>query len=160
MKNQELIDALGLNAVILENFVRQIPEAKLHLKRGEGFWTVYEHVHHLALVQPVMYKRIRMFKNEERPVIKPYFPDKEDVQERSVKRPGEELIRTFTDWRTKQTDLVRSCGPEVWEKTGVHPEYDQYSLEIVLRHVLAHDGWHMYRMEELWLAKDEYLTKM
>jgi hypothetical protein len=56
-------------------------------------------------------------------------------------------------------ELARSCGPEAWEKPGVHPEYDQYSLEILLRHILTHDGWHMYRMEEIWLAKDESLTK-
>jgi len=25
------------------------------------------------------------------------------------------------------------------------------------RHILMHDHWHMYRMEELWLTRDAYL---
>jgi uncharacterized damage-inducible protein DinB len=158
MDNQKIIDALESNSDILERFIRQIPEDRLHRERGEGIWTVHEHLHHLALVQPLMFKRIRLFKNEEKPVIKPYVPGPEEEKERTVKRPASELTGTFGEWRRKQAELARSCGPEVWEKTGVHPEYDQYSLEILLRHILTHDGWHMYRMEEIWLAKDEVLT--
>jgi uncharacterized damage-inducible protein DinB len=159
MKNEKLIDALERVPDILEQFILQMSEERLNRKRGEGIWTVHEHLHHLALVQPVMFKRIRMFKNEEKPVIRPYIPGPEEEKERNVKRPVAELIRTFREWRGKQVELARSCGPEVWEKTGEHPEYDQYSLEIVLRHVLTHDGWHMHRMEEIWIAKDEALTK-
>jgi uncharacterized damage-inducible protein DinB len=159
MKNEKLIDALEMVPDILEQFVREIAEDKLHRKRGEGVWTVHEHLNHLALVQPVMFKRIRMFKNEEKPVIRPYIPGHEEEKERTLNRPVTELVRTFREWRVKQVELARSCGPEAWEKTGEHPEYDQYSMEILLRHVLTHDGWHMHRMEEIWLAKDEVLTK-
>jgi uncharacterized damage-inducible protein DinB len=159
MHDKKLIDSLESNSDILERFIQQISEDSLHRKRGEGIWTVHEHLHHLALVQPVMFKRIRLFKNGGKPVIKPYVPGPEEEKERTVKRPVAELVRTFRDWRNKQVELARSCGPEAWEKTGEHPEYDQYSLEILLRHILAHDGWHMYRMEEIWLAKDEVLTK-
>jgi uncharacterized damage-inducible protein DinB len=159
MDDQKLIDALELNSGILERFVLQIAEDRLHRKRGEGVWSVYEHLHHLVLVQPLMFKRIRLFKNEEKPLIRPYVPGPEEEKERTVKRPASELIRTFGEWRRKQAELARSCGPEAWAKTGTHPEYDQYSLEILLRHILTHDGWHMYRMEEIWLAKDEALTK-
>jgi hypothetical protein len=159
MKNENLIVALEMVPDILEQFVRQMTEERLNRKRGEGIWTVHEHLHHLALVQPVMFKRIRMFKNEESPVIKPYTPGPEEEKERSIIRPVAELVGTFREWRGRQTELARSCGPEVWEKTGEHPEYDRYSLEILLRHVLTHDGWHMHRMEEIWIAKDEALTK-
>jgi len=159
MNGKDLMDALEMNSDILERFIRQIDEDRLSRRRGEGIWTVHEHLHHLALVQPVMYKRIRMFKNEEKPVIKPYTPGPEEEKERTVSRPASELIRTFREWRDKQVELARSCSPETWEKTGTHPEYDRYSLEILLRHILTHDGWHMYRMEEIWLAKDEALTK-
>ena len=140
MKNERLIDALEMFPDILEQFVLQVSEERLHRKRGEGIWTVHEHLHHLALVQPVMFKRIRMFKNEERPVFWPYIPGPEEEKERTLKRSATELIRTFSEWRIKQVELARSCGPEVWEKTGKHPEYDQYSLEILLRHFLTHDG--------------------
>jgi hypothetical protein len=160
MKNKELVDALELNAIILENFVRQIPESGLHRNRGEGFWTVYQHVFHVALIQPLMYKRFKLFKTEEKPVIVPYNPFGDEEDKSPKVRPVGEIMDSFKDWRRRQVELIRSCDDSVWEKQGVHPEYDQYTMEIVIRHVLTHDGFHMYRMEELWLAKDEVLTKM
>ncbi len=159
MHPAELIDSLEMSAAVLERFVKQIPEFKMDRDRGEGVWTVREHLHHLALVQPVMFKRFRMFKNDEKPVIQAYFPDEREEKERTQKRTADELVAVFKDWRARQVELIRSCGPEVWLKTGTHPQYDLYTFEILIRHVLTHDGWHMYRMEEIWLAKDGALTK-
>jgi hypothetical protein len=160
MKTPELVDALELNASIFENFVNGIPEPDLHRNRGEGFWTVYQHIHHLALVQPLMYKRFRTFRTDEKPVIVPYNPFSGEEDRDPKIRPVGEVVQAFKDWRKKQVELIRSCNDSVWEKQGVHPEYDRYTMEIVIRHVVTHDGFHMYRMEELWLAKDEALTKM
>jgi hypothetical protein len=158
MNPSELIDALAASADILEQFIGRIPEDRMERKRGDGIWTVQDHLHHLTLVQPVMYKRIRAFKLEESPRIHAYNPGPEEEKERSVKHPTAELVRTFREWRTKQVELARSCGLEVWARSGDHPEFDAYSLEIVLRHIWSHDGWHIYRMEQIWLAKDEALT--
>ncbi|MBN2201308.1 DinB family protein [bacterium] len=159
MHPAELIDSLEMSASVLERFVGRIPEDKLHRERGEGIWTVYEHLHHLVLVQPMLFKRLRSFKNEEKPVIRAYVPDENEATERKQKRSVDELITAFKDWRAKQVELIRSCGPEVWLRTGTHSEYDLYTFEILVRHVLTHDGWHMYRMEEIWLVKDGALTK-
>jgi len=155
-----MVDALEWNAVILENFIGQIPESRLHLKRGEGFWTVYQHVYHLALVQPVMFKRFRAFRTDEKPVIVPVNPFGKEEKKGAEARPVAEIVQSFKDWRKKQVELIRACDDSVWKKQGLHPEYDQYTMEILIRHVLTHDGFHMYRMEELWLAKDEVLTKL
>jgi hypothetical protein len=71
-----------------------------------------------------------------------------------------EIIEQFKAMREKQLDLLKNVGPEDWEKMAFHPEYDQYGLLILARHVFMHDHWHLYRMEELWLTKDEYLTRL
>ncbi len=55
-------------------------------------------------------------------------------------------------------ELLSKLDKSVWEKTATHPEYEHYSLYILARHILIHDHWHMYRMEELWLTRDDYLT--
>jgi hypothetical protein len=65
----------------------------------------------------------------------------------------------FTRYRYKQLLLLESADHITWKKTATHPEYEAYSLYILTRHVLMHDYWHMYRMEELWLTRDVYLTK-
>ena len=127
MHPAELIDSLEMSASVLERFVRQIPEDKMDRKRGDGIWTVYEHLHHLTLVQPVMYKRFRMFKNEEAPVIQAYFPDAREEKERTQKRTVDELIATFKDWRAKQVELTvyPEAGHDAWTATYDNPKlYD------------------------------------
>lgn len=72
--------------------------------------------------------------------------------------PTDESLQKFSLWRGRQVELIESLPAEVWRRIGSHPEYTQYSLSILIRHILMHDHWHMYRMEELWLTNDEYLT--
>jgi hypothetical protein len=63
-------------------------------------------------------------------------------------------------YRKKQILLLENADDITWQKTATHPEYETYSLYILTRHTLMHDHWHMYRIEELWLTRDSYLTKL
>lgn len=150
-----------MNIDILKRFVLLIPENNLHVRRGEGFWTVYEHVHHLALVQPMLFRRIRQFVKEEHPLIHAFTPNpEEDKKQDAPLKPVNELLESFASWRGKQVELIQSCSDDVWQRVGEHPEYDQYPFEVLISHILAHDGFHLYRVEELWLVKDQSLAKL
>ena len=46
---------------------------------------------------------------------------------------------------------------EHWTRKAKHKEYIEYTPYIMLRHILMHDHFHMYRIEELWLTTDEFL---
>jgi hypothetical protein len=157
MKNSEILDALKLNIDILYKFIISIPEEAI-MKRRKDYWTIYEHLEHMVVTQDMLYHRIDNFIKEEEPVIKPYNP--EDKPKSNKKRTVKELLEAFSKWRNKQVGLIESCDDEIWEKTAEHPEYDQYSFETMVRHVLLHDGFHMYRIEELWLVKDEYVKPL
>ena len=54
--------------------VRTIPVSKLDRRRGEGFWTIAEHVIHLARVQPMLLGHFERFLREDRPEFVPYLP--------------------------------------------------------------------------------------
>lgn len=160
---EELLDGLRQAPKILSEFVKTIPETKLNLKRGDGFWTIAEHLSHLAQVQPMLLERINRFLSEDQPEFIPYFPDKEESGTGTVAVVSlnlSEAVAQFKKYRNKQILLLETAAEGIWKRIGEHPEYDQYSLYILTRHILMHDYWHMYRMEELWLAKDAYLTKM
>jgi uncharacterized damage-inducible protein DinB len=156
---QSLIEGLKLGPQILEDFVLGIPEDQLHRKRGEGFWSLYEHVEHLTLTQLVLYKRLERFVQEDRPEFVPYFPEEEDQREKQIK-PVADILSAYRHWRNKQVQLIEGGGTALWEKTAIHPEYEQYGFKILVRHILLHDSFHLYRMEELWLTRDEYLTEL
>lgn len=158
---KDLLEVLRRSPAILFQFLRTIPESKLDLRRGEGFWTVAEHYSHLAQVQPMLLKRFERFLNEDNPEFVPYIPGVGSEEPDTPPRMSiESALDQFTRYRASQLLLLENADEICWKKIATHPEYDEYSLYILTRHVLMHDHWHMYRMEELWLTKDAYLTRM
>lgn len=157
----DLLESLGRAPGILAEFVGSIPEDRLDVRRGEGFWTVAEHVEHLARVQPMLLARFERFMNEEHPEFTPYVPGNVCGEPDALPpMAARAALDRFADYRGKQLLLLREADEAVWRRTATHPEYERYSLYILARHVLMHDYWHMYRMEELWLTKDEFLTRL
>ena len=133
----------------------------MDLRRGEDFWTIAEHVSHLAEVQPMLLERFHRFINEDHPEFIPYIPG--DAKDEPVIHPHLDVtaaIKQFAHYRDKEIVLLEGMDDVIWQKIGTHPEYEHYSLRILVRHVLLHDYWHMYRMEQLWLTRDAYLPKL
>ena len=157
----ELLSGLRGTPRILSKFVATIPANKLDLRRGEGFWTIAEHVSHLAQVQPMLLKRFERFMDEERPEFVPFLPSgNQEEPDTPTRMDMASALEQFARYRTRQLHLLHLADSLTWKKTATHPEYDSYSLYILTRHLLMHDHWHMYRMEELWLTKDAYLTRL
>ena len=157
----DLLAGLRRTPKIFNEFVKTIPESRLNLRRGEGFWTIAEHVSHLAEVQPMLLMRFQRFMQEEHPQFVPFIPTKDgDEPAVPASLSMTEALLQFEESRTKQLVLLENAAPGMWQRFATHPEYDQYSLYILARHVLMHDYWHMYRIEELWLTKDSYLTRL
>jgi DinB superfamily len=157
----DLLEGLKRTPKILAEFVEAIPKGKLDLRRGEGFWTIAEHVSHLAQVQPMMLERFRRFMSEDQPEFVPYIPGNGKTE--PVTPPRMEMtaaVEQFGRLRNEELALLEGVDDVTWQKIGTHPEYERYSLYILARHVLMHDYWHMYRIEQLWLTKDAYLTKL
>ena len=160
MTHEALVRCLKVNLEVLENLVGSVPEPQLSVNRGVGIWSIYEHVNHLAHVQRMLFERLELFVKEKKPEIKPYIPDQKSESIRSQNKTIGELLAIFAKWRKRQIELIETCEPDLWSKSASHPEYTLYTFEILVRHILLHDGFHMYRIEELWLAKDAYLTEM
>lgn len=157
----DLLEGLRRTPAILSQFVGTIPETKMDIRRGDGFWTIAEHVSHLAQVQPMLLERINRFINEDCPEFIPYIPgEDEDEPDTPVCMNLSEALEQFLRFRKEQIALLEKTSESIWQRRGEHPEYDQYSLYILTRHILMHDHWHMYRIEELWLTKDAYLTRL
>jgi hypothetical protein len=159
MDRSALIEGLRLNVVILRDFIGAIPADKIDERRNEEYWTIREHVSHLAMTQIMLCKRIELLMKEERAVIVPYVPEEKPGERENAPKPIGELLDAFSKWRERQIRLLESCGDAVWSRMAEHPEYRSYSFETLVRHILLHDSYHMNRIEELWLLKDEFIKK-
>ena len=157
----DILSGLKRTPGILAGFVASIPAARMDLRRGEGFWTIAEHVSHLVQVQSMMLGRLQRFMTEDHPEFIPYIPGSEEEEPALPPRMEmTEALEHFATSRKKQLTLLESADDRTWQKTATHQEYEHYSLYIVARHILLHDYWHMYRMEELWLTRDAFLTRV
>ena len=154
----DLISGLRQSALILSEFVQSIPQDRRRQRRGDGFWTIAEHVSHLAQVQPMLSERLQRFIDEDRPSFTPYMPADNEAEGRPPEMKTVAALEAFGRSRDAQLTVLGRVEEGVWQKTGNHPEYEHYSFHILVRHILMHDYWHMYRMEELWLTRENYLT--
>jgi uncharacterized damage-inducible protein DinB len=157
----DLFDGLRRTPNILSAFVKTIPENKLELRRSRGFWTIAEHISHLAQVQPMLLARLQRFMNEDHPEFVAYIPGEgSDGPATPLRMEITAALEQFADCRDNQLALLEGADRAALQKMAAHPEYEHYSLYILVRHILMHDFWHMYRMEELWLTRDAYLTRI
>lgn len=152
-----ILRGLEDSPAILAAMVGDIPQDLLHVQRRPGFWSLAEHVAHLAQVQPILVERVRRILSEDNPEFVPFFPAKDASAKIPPVPPVADSLERFRGGRASILELLRQAGPEDWQRSARHPEYERYGLAILARHILLHDHWHMYRMEEVWLTREAYL---
>ena len=152
----DFVKVLELNKNILCQFISKMTDMEIN-NRIKNFWTIYEHLEHLTFSQNILLGRIKQFMEDENPIIKPFgAEDRTYMEKYSVK----ELLERYCELRDKQIKIIKDTNKKTLEKEGIHDEYKKYTFEILIRHVLLHDSFHMWRMEELWIEKEKYINPM
>lgn len=152
------INQLEQNSWIYEDLLSEIPLEIMKKRRLGDKWSIHEHACHMAEVEHLMYDRFLTFKNVEYPVFQPFLQEKARPEIQLLDMNFKKAVRQFKEERKKTIQLIRQFEETDWKKEATHPEYQQYNAKILLRHLLMHDHFHMYRMEELWLTRDPYLN--
>ena len=143
---------------MLESMIREIEYPQE--SRGPEYWSVARHLAHLAETQKMLFHRLEAFFDNGRPRFEPFFPADEGV-DKSVDKSEQSidaLLEEFSLWRKKQIEIIEKADEEIWLRDAEHPEYKNYGFEILVRHIALHDSFHMYRMEELWITRDDFLS--
>lgn len=119
----DLLEALRRSPKILSQFVQSIPENKLEVRRGEGFWTIAEHYSHLAQVQPMLLKRFERFMTEDHPEFVPFIPGGSKEETTTPPRMSmESALDQFTRSRASQLLLLESADNLTWKRTATHTQ--------------------------------------
>jgi hypothetical protein len=153
----DIIKIMELNKNILCQFIGNMDDMEIN-NRIKDYWTIYEHLEHLTMCQNILLHRIKQFIKEDNPVIKPYRP--ENGENNNEKYSVKGLLEKYCGLREEQILLIKDVNKDIWEKDGKHEEYKRYTFEILVRHIILHDSFHMYRMEELWIGKEEYIKPL
>jgi uncharacterized damage-inducible protein DinB len=141
---------------VVESWYRAIPPDRLDVRRTPDAWTLREHLYHVAAVQSMLLGRMRLLRDHPQPEVVPYFPQDEPAL--AARFPS--VDAAFAEYRSRRIEqmaILQATPDAVWDKTAVHPEYDRYDLGLVVHHMVFHEYWHFYRMEELWLTRADYL---
>jgi hypothetical protein len=154
-----MLGSLGNGPGLLSGLMEKVPEDVRKLHRIPGKWCVHAHACHIVDVQPMLMERLKRFLAEASPAFAPFLPDGTDGETPLLAMDLREQMRRFPGLRAELLETIRSAPAGLWGKRASHPEYSAYTPEILVRHILMHDALHMYRIEELWLTRDEYLPK-
>lgn len=157
MSHKDMFKTLELNKSILGQFLGAMTEAEIQ-RRIRGYWTIAEHLSHLVDSQDITIRRIGLIFEQDEPKIVPFTPS-DDIKNQKAPSTAE-LFERFCQKRDAQLKLLKRAKPRDWTKTVTHPEYTRYSLEILVRHTLLHDTFHMARMEQLWIMKEEFIMDL
>jgi hypothetical protein len=155
MKRQELIAGLRNGPAVLRGFVESMGSEALG-RRVKDFWTITEHLEHLVVTQRMLLGRLQQFVAEEKPTMRPYVPSEAPA----ATKAAEALLAEFEALRAEQLALIEGASDAVWARKGVHPEYKDYGFEILVRHAHLHDYYHMCRMEDLWIMKEDLIPEL
>ncbi len=154
MNLEVLLRTFGDLPEIVETYLKNIPEVSLDKECKDATWTIREHFYHILTVQEMLYQRIIKIKDEQNPIITPYFPENEKNVAELFKSLDEAFLY-YKEMRAKQISLIKSLSAEDFSKEAQHGEYIKYNIPIIINHIIFHEYWHLYRIEELWLTREE-----
>ncbi len=146
---------LGLERTpdVLEDMASRIDRDLRVTRRDAGGWTIHDHVCHLAATHGMLNERFQSFIDEEHPEFAAYDPDRATPAGTLASMDFDQAVATFRASREVALHLMRTLLPADWDREATHPEYDHYTPLVLARHVLLHDHVHLYRAEQLWLAR-------
>lgn len=148
-----VIDALERAPQVVVPLVREVATAALKRRPASGKWSAHEHACHLAVVHRLFIDRLDYMLSTPAPVITPYDPGRDDPDGALMSLDLEESLLRYVDDRARLVTRLRQLSDADWQRTADHGEYSHYSVFIMFRHLVLHDFFHAYRIEELLLSK-------
>jgi hypothetical protein len=118
-----------------------------------GMWSAHEHAVHLAMVDPIMIRRLDYMLSEPSPHIKSYEPSRDEEEGALLKLDLDAEMDRYERQRAEFIERLRELTAEQWQITAEHDEYSHYGVFIMARHIALHDLHHAYKIEERLLRK-------
>ena len=129
--------------------VSGLNEAQLDTPYRPGGWTVRQTAHHVPDSHMNAYIRFKLALTEEDPTIKPYAEDRWADLADTKATPVEVSLTMLDSLHDRWVRLLRSLGPEQWQRTFRHPELGAMTLEKTLALYAWHGRHHVTQITAL-----------
>lgn len=123
----------------LEAAIINLDEAQLQTPYRDGGWTVNQLVHHVADSHMNAFCRMKLGFTETEPTIKPYDQDAWAQTADVARVPINVSITLLHSLHWRWFALLQSFSRQDFERTIIHPEYQQTST---LWYLLGNYAWH------------------
>ncbi len=149
-----LIFALETAPGVIIPLIREVPLDRLKRRPSENKWSAYEHAIHLSQSDVAFRARLDLILSEPEPLIKTIENSPEDEAGAMLDVDLDASLDRYVRERASLVERLKRLSSDDWQKTAVHEAFDHYSVFIMFRHLLNHEMFHAYRIEELLLRKD------
>ena len=149
-----LTSALETAPGVIIPLIREVPPQILKRRPSPAKWSAYEHACHLSQSDALFRERLDLILSTPAPFIRSAEPTPEEEAGSYLDLDLDESLDRYVRERAALVERLKKLSPDEWQKTAVHEAFDHYSVFIMFRHLLNHEMFHAYRVEELLLKKD------
>lgn len=146
----DFIDALSESSARMQEFLRNVPEAKGTYRYAEGKWSIKEVLTHLMDAERIFaYRALRFSRNDKTEL--PGFEENDYAPEanahaRTIKQLSDEMIRL----RATSIDLFASFTPEMLERTGIASK-NEATVKVYAYLISGHEMHHLSIFKERYM---------
>ena len=148
-QRQNFIDAIEQAPSNLRAAVKDLSPQQLDTPYRDGGWTVRQVTHHVPDSHMNAYIRFKLALTEDEPTIKPYMEDRWANLNDTQSTPIETSLALLDSLHDRWGRLLRSLGPEDWNRRFRHPELGPVSLEKNVAMYAWHGKHHVAHITEL-----------
>lgn len=140
---EECLEALEKTPQALQRLAMLIPQEQWERCPSPDRYSPKELLYHLAEVDEAFYRRYRLIAEQEHPQLTVYDPHDALSEERFAQAELQDGISRFSQARARSLEYLRSLPADARDRTGVHPEFGEWSIFQQVQLCVAHDLLHL-----------------
>lgn len=138
------IGAMRLTCKVLDHILRGVSEEQAHeLRDGPAGWSIVEIVCHLRDFDQIFRSRAQMMLSEDHPRLPAYDHEAMALERAYQQEQLSSALDQLNVSRRESIAFFASLTPDQWERAGVHPERDSFTMTDAVMQVGLHDLDHL-----------------
>lgn len=155
MNQSVMLAQLNEQVEYLRGLLVGLEDQQLAKPPGPGKMSLKQTAVHLAHTDLMFAERIEQMLELDQPPVKVIDAALEDLE--SYKAADlDKTMEQFSNGRKRLIERLGKLYPQEWESRAVHPEYQNYNVQMAVEHLLLHEAHHLYGMEQLRAALDRW----